>query len=157
MKTVSTALRDSMMSGSTAAALSTAGLALMSQRGSGNPWRATNDISHCVWGEPAFSERRLDWAHTGLGYGIHHASSIFWSAVFERAFGDQAEQRRIAGALAGGLAVAGLAAFVDYKLTPERLQPGFERHLSRPAMTVFYVLFGLGLALPGVLRALRRR
>lgn len=156
MKTNSTALRDSMVSGSAAAILSTGALALMSQRDWGSPWRATNDNSHAVWGEPAFYQRKLDWAHTGLGFGIHHASSILWSAVFEKAFGDQAEQGRIARALAGGLAVAGLACFVDYKLTPRRFQPGFERHLSRPSMALFYTVFGLGMAVAGLLRARQR-
>ena len=156
MKKTATALQDSMLSGSVAALLSTGTLALLSRRASGNPWRGTNDISHWVWGEPAFSERRLDWAHTGLGYGIHHVSSLLWTALYEKAFGDQAEQRRFARALAGGLAVAGLACFVDYKLTPERLQPGIERHLSRPSMALFYVAFGIGMAITGVLRAARK-
>jgi hypothetical protein len=149
-------LRDSMVSGSVAAAVSTGALAMLSQRESGNPWRGTNDISHWVWGEPAFSERRADWAHTGLGYGIHHASAMLWSAVFEKAFGHLAERGRGVQALAGGLAVAGLACFVDYQLTPKRLQPGIERHLSRPSMAAFYAAFGLGLALTGLARAMRR-
>jgi hypothetical protein len=156
MKETSTALRDSMASGAVASVLSTGALALLSQRATGNPWQGTNDISHWIWGDPAFSQRRPDWAHTAVGYGVHHLSAILWSAVYEKAFGDLAEQGRIARALAGGLAVAGLACFVDYKLTPERLQPGIERHLSRPSMAVFYAAFGLGLAATGLIRGLRR-
>lgn len=157
MKEGRLALRDSMISGSAAAALSTATLAWLSRREGGAPWRATNDISHWVWGEPAFSEKRLDWSHTGVGYGIHHLSSLLWAGVFEKMFGDRAEEGRIAAALAGGLAVAGLACFVDYKLTPKRFQPGIERHLSTPSMALFYAAFGLGLAAIGVARVITKR
>ncbi|MDB5798043.1 MAG: hypothetical protein JWP36_1945 [Paucimonas sp.] len=157
MKDWSTALRDSTVSGAVASALSTAALIALSQRESRNPWRGTNDISHWVWGEPAFAEKRLDWAHTGLGYGIHHVSSMLWSAVFEKFFGDRASEGKLAQALGGGLLVAGLACFIDYKLTPKRLQPGIERHLSTPAMALFYGAFGLALAATGVARALSGR
>ena len=157
MKDWSEALSNSIVSGAVAAALSTGALAWLSHRESGNPWQASNDISHWVWGEPAFAEKRLDWSHTGLGYGIHHASSMLWSSIFEKMFGEQAEKGRIARALVGGLLVAGLACFVDYKLTPQRLQPGIERHLSRRSMALFYGAFGLGLAITGVVRALLKK
>lgn len=157
MKDWSSAARDSVVSGAVASALSTAALMALGQREAGSPWAATNAISHWVWGDAAFREYRPDWSHTGLGYGIHHASSMLWSTVFEKMFGDRAEQGQLAAALAGGLAVAGLACFVDYKLTPRRFEPGVEQHLSRRSMALFYGLFGVGLAVTGIVRSLRSR
>lgn len=40
-----------------------------------------------------------------------------------------------------------MACWVDYKLTPRRLQPGFEQRLSTPSMVAVYGSFALGLAL----------
>lgn len=157
MKNWREAIRDGAVSGSVASILSTAVLAALSHREAPSTWSATNAISHWVWDKPAYREHRLDWSHTALGYGIHHASSMLWSTVFERWFGDRAERGQVARALAGGLAVAGLACFVDYRLTPERLQPGVEKHLSTPSMVAFYAAFGLALAVTGVVRARRTR
>jgi hypothetical protein len=39
-----------------------------------------------------------------------------------------------------------LACFVDYRLTPDRLTPGFEKRLSRRSLFVVYALFAAGLA-----------
>lgn len=155
MKNWPEALRDGAMAGSVASVVSTAALGMLSKRETGSPFAATNAISHWAWGDAAFSQRRLDWPHTGLGYVIHHASSILWSVLYEKLFGDRAAQGRTAQALAGGLAVAGLACFVDYKMTPRRLEPGIEQHLSRRGMGLFYAAFGVGLALTGI--ALARR
>jgi hypothetical protein len=44
-----------------------------------------------------------------------------------------------------------VACFVDYQLTPDRLKPGYERHLSRPSLAVVYGAFGVGLALGAML------
>jgi hypothetical protein len=52
-------------------------------------------------------------------------------------------------------AVSALAFFVDYQLTPERLQPGFDKRLSRPSMAMVYAAFGLGLALPRIVARMR--
>lgn len=157
MKDWSTAMRDGTVSGSVASILSTGALAALSKRDAGNPYLGTNAISHWAWGEAAFRETRLDWSHTGLGYGIHHASSLLWSTVYEKMFGDRAERGRIGEALAGGLLVAAVASFVDYKMTPRRFEPGFDRHLSTRSMAIFYGVFGIGLALTGILRARRRQ
>lgn len=50
-------------------------------------------------------------------------------------------------AIAGAAAAAAVAYFVNYRLTPERLTPGFEHRLSRKSMTAVYACFALGLAL----------
>lgn len=155
MKTWSAALRDSAISGSVASVLSTAALGVLSRQDAGSPFAATNAISHWAWGDAAFQEKGLDWSHTGLGYGVHHASSMLWSTIYEKLFGDRAAEGRVAEALAGGLLVAGVASFVDYKMTPRRFEPGIEQHLSTRSMAVFYGVFGVGLALAGILRGRR--
>jgi hypothetical protein len=99
----------------------------------------------------------LSARYTLLGYAIHHASSLLWATVYERFVGHKAERKEALPAIAGGFAVAGLACFVDYKLTPYRLQPGFEKRLSTPSMALVYGSFGLALALHGLAAASRRQ
>jgi hypothetical protein len=55
------------------------------------------------------------------------------------------------------VAVAALAYFVDYRLTPRRLTPGYERRLSGRALLAVYASLAAGLALGGLLQAARRR
>lgn len=95
------------------------------------------------------------------GYAIHHAMSVLWAVVYEKtleraAAGNRPERRapRTATVVVTGLGVAALACLVDLKLTPQRLTPGFERRLAPGPLAAVYLLFGLGLALP---RLLRRR
>jgi hypothetical protein len=44
------------------------------------------------------------------------------------------------------MTTAAFALLVDYKLTPSRFKPGFEKHLSRPSIALVYAAFGIGLA-----------
>ncbi len=60
-------------------------------------------------------------------------------------------------AMAGGLTTSALACFVDYRLTPHRLQPGFEQRLSRPALAGVYLAFGVGIAVGAWLLSSRPR
>jgi hypothetical protein len=49
---------------------------------------------------------------------------------------------------------------VDYRLTPRRFMPGYERRLSRRSLGAVYAAFGAGLALGGALLSIaaeRRR
>lgn len=62
--------------------------------------------------------------------------------------------RHIVGAAA---AVATLANIVDYKFTPKRLTPGFEKHLSRGSLALVYTAFGLGLVGAAQWRAHREK
>jgi hypothetical protein len=54
------------------------------------------------------------------------------------------------------VAVATLAAAVDYTITPKRLTPGFEKRLPIPSLAVVYAAFGVGLALTEMTRGGRR-
>jgi hypothetical protein len=59
--------------------------------------------------------------------------------------------------LATAAVVAAGACLVDLRCTPQRLTPGFERHLRPSSLFLAYTAFGLGLMLCDSLMALRRR
>lgn len=94
--------------------------------------------------------------HTGTGFAVHHASSLFWAALYELV---QARRRRVSPSTLtmDAAAVTAVAAVVDLKLVPERLTPGFERRLSRPSLAAVYVAFGIGLASSALWRRQRPR
>lgn len=39
-----------------------------------------------------------------------------------------------------------MACFVDCKMTPERLRPGYEEHVSKRSLALVYGAFAVGLA-----------
>lgn len=155
MKTWSEAIQDGAVSGSVASVLSTAVLGTAGKVENDTPYAPTNAISHWVWGDRAALQNDPSLRYTGLGYTIHHLSATLWATVYEKWFGEKAERKELLPALAGAAAVAGLACFVDYRLTPKRLQPGFEKRLSTPSMFLVYASFGAALALRGL--AARKR
>jgi hypothetical protein len=157
MKTWPQAIRDGAISGTVASALSTAVLGARGVQENGSAYAPTNAISHWVWGDRAKRRNVPSGRYTLLGYAIHHASSIFWAVFYEKMIGHRADSKEIAPAIAGGLAVAGLACLVDYQATPKRLQPGFEARLSRKSLALVYGSFGLALALRGILAYEERR
>ena len=155
MKTWGQALRDAIPSGSTASILSTIALAGRGERESDSPEAPVNAISHWVWGDRAKLHEEPSKEHTLLGYAIHHASATFWAVFYEKWFGERAERGDFRSALAGAAAVSALACFVDYRVAPYRLQPGYEAHLSRPSLFLVYASFGAGLLMHSMAR--RRR
>ncbi len=157
MKTWPQAIRDGVVSGSVASAISTAVLGACSEQENGTPYAPTNAISHWVWGKKAMRKNGPSARYTLLGYGIHHACSIFWAVLYEKYFGRDAEAKQVGPSLAAGLAVAGVASVVDYRLTPERLQPGFEKRLTSKSLLLVYGAFGLALAVRGLLSYDERR
>ena len=146
------ATRDALLSGSAASALSTVVLAVRGRSDTGRPAAPTNATSHWIWGERATREDRPSLRHTALGYVIHHAASVFWAMFYERWFGRACVARDVPTVLAGSAGVAALAAFVDFRLTPERLTPGYEKRLSRSSLVAVYGAFAAGLAISCALR-----
>lgn len=141
------AAQDALSSGTNASLASTAALMIASKAEAGSAFAGTNAISHWLWGDSAARRDRPSVRHTLVGYAIHHAASIFWATFYERWFGRAKDRGDVPRAVAGGLAVSALACLVDYRLTPHRLQPGYEMRLSKPALAGVYACFGLGLAL----------
>ena len=156
MESWSSALRHSALSGGAASLASTAVLAARSAIENGTPYAPTNATSHWLWGERAAHQDAPSLRYTALGYATHHASAMIWAAVYEKLFGDRARRGGAATALAGGLAVSALACFVDYRLTPERLQPGYERRLSKRSLWMVYGVLGLAMAAPGLVKSRSR-
>lgn len=144
------AMRDGAVSGSLASLASTAALAASGEKETGTPYAPTNAVSHWFWGERAAHQDDLSARYTLLGYSIHHASATLWAVIYEKFFGRIAERKSVVPALAAGAAVAGIACFVDYKMTPQRLQPGFEKRLSSRSLLLVYGVFGLALAARGL-------
>ncbi|MGZ3182779.1 MAG: hypothetical protein ACXU8N_10085 [Telluria sp.] len=142
-----------MVTGTAAAVLSAAALAALGRRDSGSAIAPVNAVSHWLWGDQAARREDVSAKYTATGYAIHHASSIFWGVLFERAFGQLLDRRRPAQVLAAAAATTAVACVTDYKLTPRRLQPGFEKRLAIPSVALVYAAFGLGLA--GAALALR--
>ena len=157
MKTWTQAVRDGAVSGSVASILSTAVLGARGKQENNSPYAPTNAVSHWFWGDRAARHDEPSARHTAVGYAIHHMSATLWAVLYEKWFGDRAERGDIVPALAGGAAVAGLACFVDYKLTPQRLQPGFEKRLSTPSLFLVYASFGAALALRGLAASQKER
>jgi branched-subunit amino acid transport protein len=104
-----------------------------------------NGPSRWVWGEHASYERRATLRHTVTGFLVHHAASIFWGIVHQSIFYRWNESDRKTR-IVHGLSTATSAALVDYGVTPKRLKPGFDNHLSLPSLICVYAAFGLGLA-----------
>src|SRR5690606_28930161 len=124
----------------------TGALALLGRREAGSSVAPTNATSHWLWGDAAFDAREASLRHTGVGYATHHLSAVFWATLYERWL-DEAGHRSAAEIARDAALMAVLASIVDYELTPRRLRPGFEQHLSRPALCGVFAAFGAGLAL----------
>lgn len=156
MKTWGQALADGLVSGSIASIASTAVLTVRGVREADTPYAPTNATSQWVHGEQAAYHDEPSVRHTAVGYVIHHASVTLWAVIYEKCFGEHAERgdpADIAKAAAGGAAVAAMACFVDYRLTPRRLRPGFEKRLSRASLFMTYASFGAGLLVRGLTKA----
>lgn len=151
------AIAGALVSGSVAAVASTSALATLGKAETGSPFAPTNATSRWLWGDRAARHDGPSVRHTLAGYAIHHVASVFWAVFYERWFGERRDAGDLPAALGGGALIAALACFVDYQMTPRRLQPGYELRLSRPALAVVYMAFGAGLAASMALRSTQRR
>lgn len=130
-----------VLGGAVASLLSSAVITLESRRWTGRAASGTNATSQWIWGDEARRRERPSPRHTVTGYAIHHASSLFWAAVFDAT----TARRVIARPAARAAVVAATAAFVDYAVMPRRFSPGIEAHLPARSIATVYAAFGLGL------------
>jgi hypothetical protein len=151
MKNWKTSIQRGMVSGTCASLLSTLALAVLGKREAGSLFAPTNAISHWLWGAKAARRDAPSLRYTTVGYLIHHASATFWAVLFERILGKQLDRRDLPITMAAATGAAAVACFADYQLTPERLHPGYEKRLSRPALAIVYGAFALGLAAGAVM------
>jgi hypothetical protein len=73
-----------LISGTAASLAMTAALALLAKKEGKGALQPINSTSHWLHGEQASLTRSLDVSHTGLGFGTHHVSALFWALIFER-------------------------------------------------------------------------
>jgi hypothetical protein len=124
-----------------ATALAVTLLARAEGRAAAQPLNAT---SHWWHGDDAGRVSRIDASHTALGVATHVASAAFWALPFE--WWQQTRPPRDSFGLArDAVAMAGVAAFVDYGVVPRRLSPGWDLVLSTRSMIVTYGALALGL------------
>lgn len=152
-----TAGKQALLSGTIASVLSTAALAWLGQRRLGKPFAPTNATSHWLWGdEESFNAHEPSMRHTAIGYATHHASALMWALFYHRWL--EAERERTPATIVRDAALmSAVAAFVDYQLTPKRLTPGFETHLSRGNMVGVFAAIATGLALGAFLSGRHER
>ncbi|MFL6549451.1 MAG: hypothetical protein ACJ8OJ_12200 [Povalibacter sp.] len=145
------AARRSVFSGTCASVASALALAFRGHEEEGSAVGPLNGPSQWLWGEEART-REASWRHTAVGYAIHHLSSNWWAVMYEAVSGDAGTRKRTSRILAEAAGVTAVAFAVDYGLTPKRLQPGFEKHVSAPSVALGYAGFALGLAASTLLR-----
>jgi hypothetical protein len=151
-----TAGRQALVSGTLASFLSTAALALLGKAQAQSFVAPTNATSHWLWGDDAYNEYRPSLRHTGIGYVTHHASAVFWALLYERWL--NRNQHHSTGSIVRDAALtAGVAALIDYTVTPPRLRPGFEQHLSPLSLVGVFAAFAAGLAAGALLNRQHER
>lgn len=155
-KRLAPVLRTGLIAGTLASLASTAALMLCGRREAGSAAAPTNSTSHWLWGDEALEVYRPTLRHTALGYATHHASAIFWALLYAWLHTERRPPQSVPAALASAGAATAVACTIDYTITPRRLTPGFEHHLSKGSMTMVYGLFAVGLA-AGCLLAQRGR
>jgi hypothetical protein len=133
-------------SGAAASLLSAGALALcgwLENRAAAGP---LNGPSQWLFGRRAAHRRHATARHTLTGYAIHHATATGWALLHERFWGEGKAGESAAQRLARAALTATVANFVDYRLTPKRLQPGFEAQLSKVSLALVYAAFAVGLS-----------
>jgi len=147
-------MQRGLVSGAASSVVSTAALALLGRGEAGSPYAPTNAVSHWIWGDEAAQHDGFSLKYTITGYVIHHLSATFWSVLFERLAGEKLDRKDLRVTLAASAATSAIACFADYKLTPQRLHPGYEKRLSKKSLAGVYAAFAVGLALGAI--AIRR-
>jgi hypothetical protein len=141
------AARQALVSGTAASLLSAAALAIAGKTERNAPAGPLNGPSQWLFGRQAAYRRAPSLKYTLTGFLIHHASAMGWALLHQRVFGRRAQPQTTARIVRNAALTATVANFVDYKLTPKRLQPGFEAQLSKKSLLSVYAAFAVGLTL----------
>ncbi len=132
-----------LVSGSVTSLISAAGLALVATSEGKAPLQPFNATSHWLNGDRAATRRNADTRHTAVGYATHHASCLFWAVPFA-AWQSYRPARTGGELLRDAVAMAAIAAAVDYDATPQRFTPGWELVLSKTGMAAAYGSLAMG-------------
>jgi hypothetical protein len=157
MTTWKQASQRALYSGGAAAVLSALALAICGKLERNSPGAPLNGPSQWVWGTPAAYRRGASFRHTVLGYCIHHVASVGWATVHEKHFASRLRGTDLLPHLVAGAVTATLACIVDFRVARGRMQPGFDKQLSRASLALVYMSFGLGLAMGCTSRAMSPR
>ena len=145
-----TSIQRGVVAGSASSLVSTAALALLGRTETGSAYAPMNAVSHWIWGDEAAEHDGFSLKYTVTGYAIHHVSATFWSVLFEKLAGEKLDKKDLRVTLATSAATSALACLVDYKLTPKRLNPGYEMRLSKKSLAGVYAAFAVGMALGAI-------
>jgi len=140
-----TATRQALVSGFTSSLLSTAVMALAGKVERNAPAAPLNGPSQWVFGRSAAYRRSATLRYTLTGFLIHHLMATGWAVVHERMFGRHKKDQTPIQRLGYAAVTAAAANFIDYRVTPRRLQPGFDAQLSRKSLFAIYAAFAVGL------------
>jgi hypothetical protein len=135
-----------LRSGAAASLLSAGVLALCGWVENRRPAGPLNGPSQWLFGRSAAHRRDATARHTLTGYAIHHATATGWALLHERLWASRKPAQTLPQRLGRAAVTAAVANLVDYKLTPQRLQPGFEAQLSKASLVLVYAAFAVGLA-----------
>jgi len=147
-------MQRGLVGGAASSIVSTVALGLLGRAEGASAYAPTNAVSHWIWGDEAAEHEGFSLKYTLTGYAIHHISATFWSVLFEKLAGERLDHKDLRVTLAASAATSAIACFTDYKLTPQRLNPGYEMRLSKKSLAGVYAAFAVGLALGAI--ALRR-
>ena len=117
-------LRRAALSGTAASTLSLAALSFCGVRDCRSAFAPVNAVSHWIWARRALCQDDGSLRYTLPGYAIHHAASVFWALIYEEGVA-RVRPARAAHHIGASAAVAGIACFVDLRMTPE--------HAARPS------------------------
>jgi hypothetical protein len=145
MTTWKDALAEGLLSGTLAAVLSAAVVAVAGRKQSGSAIAPINAVSHWLWGDAAAREESIDARHTGVGAVTQMLAGIFWGTLHAKLRPRVPHSDIVPAAIAGGVATAAVAGVVDYGLIPKRFTPGYELRVSSGA-----VLLALGAIAAGI-------
>jgi hypothetical protein len=151
-----TAFSNALLAGSTASVFSTIVMSVLGLIEERSPAGPSNAPSQWIYGERQAYRRRFSLRYTGVGFLVHHTASIGWAVAHEKLFAERRQKARLPERIGHCALTAAFACFADYKIARGRLQPGFEKHLSRPALFAVYTAFALGLFAGGELTRRRR-
>lgn len=148
-KSISHALCASVLKGQIVGLTTTGAVALCGQIEDGDAVSPVNAISHIAYGDEAYDERDLSLKYTGTAIALNQCAVGSWALLHEIFFGRAQREGKLGVSLLGGGLVSLLAYLVDYHAVPDRLKPGFERHLMPRSLFFIYLVLALSLGLGG--------
>jgi hypothetical protein len=155
MNTWKNAARQALISGTAGSLLSTVVMALAGSIENRAPAGPINGPSQWLFGRKAARHRGFNLGYTIPGFLIHQATAMGWALLHERVFGRRKQDQTPARRLRNAAITATVANVVDYKLTPRRLQPGFDAQLSKGSLLAIYAAFAVGLTVYDFVRQRR--